>query len=124
MEVDGENVTWRTYEEYFALLEQREIALNAVHNVGAAQVRLVVLGDEDRAPTADELEEMKALVAEAMEDGVFGLATSLIYPPGDYASTEELIELAKVAAKYNGVYFRTCATRAMGWLKRWKRRFK
>lgn len=105
VEVDGENVTWRTYEEYFALLEQRGIALNAVHNVGAAQVRLVVLGVEDRAPTADELEEMKALVAEAMEDGVFGLATSLIYPPATYASTEELIELAKVAAQYNGVYF-------------------
>ncbi len=105
VEVDGENVTWRTYGEYFALLEQREIALNAVHNVGAAQVRLVVLGVEDRAPTADELEEMKALVAEAMEDGVFGLATSLIYPPATYASTEELIELAKVAAQYNGAYF-------------------
>ena len=105
VEVDGENVTWRTYEEYFALLEQREIALNAVHNVGAAQVRWVVLGDEDRAPTSAELEAMKALVAEAMEDGVFGLATSLIYPPATYASTEELIELAKVAAQYNGVYF-------------------
>ena len=105
VEVDGENVTWRTYEEYFALLEQREIALNAVHNVGAAQVRWVVLGDEDRAPTSAELAEMKALVAEAMEDGVFGLATSLIYPPATYASTEELIELAKVAAQYNGAYF-------------------
>ena len=105
VEVDGENVTWRTYEEYFAHLERRGIALNAVHNVGAAQIRMVVIGDEDRAPTSAELEAMKALVAEAMEDGVFGLATSLIYPPATYASTEELIELAKVAAQYNGVYF-------------------
>ena len=105
VEVDGENVTWRTYKEYFALLERREIALNAVHNVGVAQVRLVVIGEEGRAPTSAELEAMKALVAEAMEDGVFGLAASLITPPAIYASTEELIELAKVAAQYNGVYF-------------------
>lgn len=102
--VDGDQVKWRTYKEYFALLEQHKIPLNAVHNIGAAQVRLVVLGNEDRPPTDDELEQMKAIVAEAMEDGVFGLATSLIYPPATYASTHELVELAKVAARYNGIY--------------------
>ena len=105
IEVDGESVKWRSYEEYFSLLEKRQIALNAVHNVGAAQVRLVVMGDEDRPPTDEELELMKSLVGEAMEDGVFGLASSLIYPPATYASIEELTELARVAAEYNGVYF-------------------
>lgn len=105
VEVDGHPVSWRSYGEYFALLERRGIALNAIHNIGAAQVRLVVMGDEDRAPSTEELEQMKTLVAEAMEDGVFGLATSLIYPPATYASTDELIALAKVAARYNGAYF-------------------
>lgn len=105
IQVDGIDVKWQSYEQYFALLEKRQIALNAVHNVGAAQVRLVVMGDEDRAPSVTELERMKTIVAEAMEDGAFGLATSLIYPPATYASKYELIELAKVVAQYNGVYF-------------------
>jgi len=67
-------------------------------------VREAILGDVNRAPTPDELEKMKALVAQAMQQGAFGISTALIYPPGHYAKTEELIELARVAAQYGGIY--------------------
>jgi N-acyl-D-aspartate/D-glutamate deacylase len=103
--LDGDTLRWGSYGEYFALLEQRGIALNVVHDVGLTQVRRVVLGDTDVQPTPEQLEEMRALVHRAMEDGAVGVSTSLIYPPAVYASTEELIELAKVAGEYGGVYF-------------------
>jgi N-acyl-D-amino-acid deacylase len=96
---------WNTFEEYDRLLDAKGIGLNAIHNVGAAQVRRVVMGDEDRAPTAGEMDRMKHLVAKAMDDGAVGLSTALIYPPGAYAKTEELIELAKVAGRHGGIYF-------------------
>ncbi|MEO7650437.1 MAG: D-aminoacylase [Bryobacteraceae bacterium] len=95
---------WRTFGEYFKLLEQKGIAMNVVHNVGAAQVRRIVIGEEDRAPTPQQLAEMKEHVAQAMRDGVVGFSTALIYPPGTYATTGELVELAKVVGKYGGVY--------------------
>ena len=98
-------ITWRTYAEYFRLLEKKGLAMNVIHNVGAAQVREIVIGDEDRTPTPEQLSRMKELVAQAMKDGSVGLSTALIYPPGTYAKTEELIELSKVAAQYGGVYF-------------------
>src|SRR5205085_6683829 len=72
--------------------------------VGAAQVREYVLGHADRAPTTDELRRMQDLVDEAMRDGALGVSTSLIYAPGAYAQTDELIALAKIAAKYHGIY--------------------
>jgi len=103
--VDGEAWTWSTYAEYFALLEGHGIPLNVVHDVGLTQVRRVVLGETDVAPTPEQLEEMKALVRQAMEDGAVGTSTSLIYPPAIYATTEELIELTRVAGEYGGVYF-------------------
>jgi dihydroorotase/N-acyl-D-amino-acid deacylase len=78
--------------------------LNLGTYVGAAQVREAILGDVNRAPTPDELEKMKSLVAQAMQQGAFGISTALIYPPGHYAKTEELIELAKVASQYGGIY--------------------
>lgn len=99
------HITWRTYSEYFAVLEQKGVGLNVMHNVGAAQVRQIVIGEENRAPTPAELLKMKELVAEAMNDGAVGLSTALIYPPGAYATTEEIIELARTAAEYGGVYF-------------------
>jgi len=95
---------WRTLGEYFARFERSRAALNLGTYVGAAQVRQVVLHDDRRAPTPAELDRMRDLVAKAMEDGALGLSTSLIYAPGNYASTEELIELAKAAARYGGVY--------------------
>jgi N-acyl-D-amino-acid deacylase len=98
-------VKWRTFAEYFALLEREGIAVNLVHNVGAAQVRALVVGDEDKRPTGDQMTRMKALVEQAMRDGAVGLSTALIYPPGVYATTDELVELSKVAARFGGVYF-------------------
>jgi dihydroorotase/N-acyl-D-amino-acid deacylase len=97
-------VDWTTLAGYFQRLEKEGTPLNIGTYVGAAQVREAVIGDEDRAPSPLELEQMKALVAEAMQQGAFGLSTALIYPPGHYAKTEELIELAKVASQYGGIY--------------------
>jgi N-acyl-D-aspartate/D-glutamate deacylase len=96
---------WTTFAEYDRLLEARGIGLNVIHNVGAAQVRRVVIGDEDREPTEEQLAKMREIVAHAMQDGSVGLSTALIYPPGTYAKTEEIVELAKVASAYGGVYF-------------------
>jgi N-acyl-D-amino-acid deacylase len=103
--VDGEELQWTTYGEYFEILEDHGIPLNVVHDVGLTQVRRVVLGDNDVAPTPEQLDEMKELVRQAMEDGAVGTSTSLIYPPAIYADTEELVELTRVAAEYGGVYF-------------------
>jgi N-acyl-D-amino-acid deacylase len=97
-------VDWRTLDEYFKRLERTGTPLNIGTYVGAGQVREAILGDVDRAPTPEEMEKMKALVAEAMRDGAFGLSTALIYPPGHYARTEELVALAKVASQYGGIY--------------------
>lgn len=95
---------WRTLGEYFARLERSGTAINLATYVGATQVRQYVLHDENRAPTSAELDQMRKLVAQAMEDGAVGISTSLVYAPAFYAKTEELIELAKVAARYGGVY--------------------
>ena len=103
--IDGDTLRWRRYSEYFAIMERYGIPINVVHDVGLTQVRRVVLGNEDVAPTPEQLEEMKALVREGMEDGAVGVSTSLIYPPAIYASTDELIALSAVAGEYGGVYF-------------------
>jgi len=97
-------IDWTDLNGYFARLEKTGTPLNLGTYVGAAQVREAVLGDVNRAPTAEELARMKALVAEAMQQGAFGISTALIYPPGHYAKTEELVELAKVASQYGGIY--------------------
>ena len=100
------NITadWHRLAEYFSRLERSRAAINLATYVGATQVRQYVLHDENRAPTAAELDEMRKLVAQAMEDGAVGISTSLVYAPAFYAKTEELIELAKVASRYGGVY--------------------
>lgn len=95
---------WRTLGEYFRRFKSHGVAINLGTFVGATQVRAHVLDFENRPPTKDELEKMKRLVAEAMKDGALGVSTSLIYSPAIYAKTDELIELAKVAAQYGGVY--------------------
>lgn len=97
-------VDWTDLEGYFRRLEANGTPINLGTYVGAAQVREAILGDVNRAPTPDELEKMKALVEQAMQQGAFGISTALIYPPGHYAKTEELIELAKVASQYGGIY--------------------
>jgi N-acyl-D-amino-acid deacylase len=97
-------VDWTTLDGYFHRLEKDGTPLNLGTYVGAAQVREAVIGDYDRPPTAAELEQMKSLVAQAMKDGALGISTALIYPPGHYAKTGELIALAQVAAQYGGIY--------------------
>ena len=97
-------IDWTTLDGYFRRLERQGTPLNIGTYVGAAQVREAVIGDDNRAPTPAELDQMRALVEQAMKDGAFGVSTALIYPPGHYAKTEELIELAKVAARYGGLY--------------------
>ncbi len=97
-------VDWTTLDGFFRRLQRQSTPINLGTYVGAAQVREAVIGDDDRAPTAAELEQMKSLVAQAMKDGAMGISTALIYPPGHYAKTEELVELAKVAGQYGGIY--------------------
>lgn len=103
--VEGDTLRWRSYPEYFEILDRYGIPLNVVHNVGLAQVRQVVLGEGDIQPTPAQMEEMKILVRRGMEAGAVGVSIALIYPPAVYATTEEIIELARVAAEYGGVYF-------------------
>ena len=97
-------IDWATLDDYWMRLDKKGTPINIGTYVGAAQVREAVLGSVNRAPTTEELEKMKALVAQAMQQGALGISTALIYPPGHYAKTEELIELAKVAAHYGGIY--------------------
>jgi N-acyl-D-amino-acid deacylase len=95
---------WRTFRQYFARLEKQGIGINLASYVGATQVRRMVLGDDDRQPTPEQLEKMKGLVREAMRDGTVGVSTSLEYPPAPYAKTDELIALASVASEFGGIY--------------------
>jgi N-acyl-D-amino-acid deacylase len=95
---------WRTYAQYFARVEKQGLGINMAHMVGATQVRRMVLADDDKQPSAVELEQMKALVREAMTQGAFGVSTSLQYPPAPYAKTAELVALASEASKYGGIY--------------------
>lgn len=95
---------WRTLRQYFARLEKQGMGINLATYVGATQVRRIVLGDNDVQPTPTELEQMKALVREAMKDGAVGVSTALEYAPAPYAKTEELIALATEAGKSGGIY--------------------
>jgi N-acyl-D-amino-acid deacylase len=100
----GVTPDWRSLGDYFARLEKQKIGINLATYVGATQVRRMVLGDADRKPSAADLDRMRALVREAMEQGAVGVSTSLQYPPAPYASTEELVALATEAARYGGIY--------------------
>jgi N-acyl-D-amino-acid deacylase len=97
-------IKWNTLAEYLTYMERRGVAPNIASFLGATTIREYVIGLEDKAPTPEQLEEMRQLVRRGMEDGALGIGTSLIYPPAFYAKTEELIELCKVAAKYQGKY--------------------
>jgi dihydroorotase/N-acyl-D-amino-acid deacylase len=95
---------WKTLRQYFARLEKQGMGINLGTYVGATQVRRMVLGDDNVQPTPAQLEQMKALVRDAMHDGAVGVSTSLQYAPAPYATTEELIALAGEASKFGGVY--------------------
>lgn len=100
----GADITWTTLGEYLEYLVDRGVSTNVASFIGATTVRKHEIGYEDRAPTADELQQMRALVREAMEEGAMGLGSSLIYAPAFYASSDELVELAKVVGEYDGMY--------------------
>jgi N-acyl-D-amino-acid deacylase len=98
------DITWNTLAEYLQYLEKRGVSCNVASFIGATTIREYVIGFEDKAPTPEQLDQMRELVRKEMEAGALGIGTSLIYPPAFYAKTDELIELCKVAAKYQGKY--------------------
>lgn len=98
------DINWTTLGEYLDYLVARGISTNIASFVGATTVRIHEVGYDNRPPTPEELERMKALVRQAMEEGALGVGSSLIYAPAFYAQTDELIELCKVAAEYGGMY--------------------
>jgi N-acyl-D-amino-acid deacylase len=97
-------IKWNTLAEYLQYLEKRGISCNVASFIGATTIREYVVGFENKDPTPEQLDQMRELVRKEMEAGALGIGTSLIYPPAFYAKTEELIELCKVAAKYQGKY--------------------
>jgi N-acyl-D-aspartate/D-glutamate deacylase len=99
-----EELPWTTLGEYLAFLEKRGISPNVASFVGATTLRIHEIGFDDRPPTDTEMENMKALTHQAMQEGAMGLGSSLIYPPAFFATTDELVELAKVVGEYDGMY--------------------
>jgi dihydroorotase/N-acyl-D-amino-acid deacylase len=95
---------WQTLRQYFQRLEKQGMGINLATYVGATQVRRIILGDDNKQPTLPQLERMKELVRDAMQDGAVGVSSSLMYAPAPYAKTEELIALATEAAKWGGIY--------------------
>ncbi len=95
---------WRTFADYLQALQQGGLGINLASLAGHAALRMAVMGLEERAPTPAELEQMQALLAEALESGAFGLSTGLVYPPGCFAATEEIVALCRVVARYGGLY--------------------
>jgi N-acyl-D-amino-acid deacylase len=98
------DIEWKTLAEYLQFLEKRGVSCNFASFIGATTIRENVIGFENKAPTPEQMDEMRALVRQEMEAGALGIGSALIYPPAFYAKTEELIELCKVAAKYQGKY--------------------
>ena len=98
------DITWNTLGEYLQFLEDKGVATNVASFIGATTLRINAVGYEDRAPNTEEMHLMKELVHQGMKEGAMGIGSSLIYAPAFYSSTEELIELCKVAAQYDGMY--------------------
>ena len=96
--------SWRSFDEYLLRLEKAEPAVNVASLVGHGNLRMMAMGMEARPPSRDEMEGMKRLLGEALNSGALGVSTGLIYPPCTYASTEELIELGRVVARYGGIF--------------------
>lgn len=99
-----ENLEIHSFDDFLRKLEALRPGINILPLVGHSTIRIAILGSAKRAPTDSELRKMKELVANAMEDGAFGLSTGLIYAPGNYAETDEIIEFSKVASQFNGIY--------------------
>ena len=111
------DIEWATLAEYLTYLEKRGVSQNVASFVGATTVRQYVLGESDVQPTPAQLQEMRELVRQAMEEGALGVGSSLIYAPAFYARTEELIELCKVAARYKGKYISHLRSEGNQWVE-------
>ncbi len=111
------DIEWTTLAEYLSYLEKRGVSQNVASYVGATTVRQYVLGEADVQPTPAQLQEMRELVRQAMEEGALGIGSSLIYAPAFYARTEELIELCKVAARYKGKYISHIRSEGNEWVQ-------
>ena len=111
------DIEWTTLGEYLQYLEDKGISTNVASFVGATTVRIHEIGYENRPPTPDELNNMKALVRTAMEEGALGVGSSLIYAPAFYSNTEELIALCKVASEYGGMYISHLRSEGDYWLE-------
>jgi|TARA_B110000467_G_scaffold164378_1_gene193395 N-acyl-D-amino-acid deacylase len=103
-EAKGFEIDWNSLGQYLESLEKRGVSTNVASFLGATTLRIHEIGFEDRKPTDQEMNNMRELVREAMEEGAMGIGSSLIYAPAFYSSTEELIELCKVASEYGGMY--------------------
>src|SRR5271163_3343523 len=101
----GVTLDWYSLADYFQHFERTKSAINLGTFVGAGGIRDYVMGENNRPATPAELDQMRQLVAQAMQQGAFGVSTALEYIPGIFASTDEIVELAKIARQYNGVYF-------------------
>jgi N-acyl-D-amino-acid deacylase len=111
------DIEWTTLAEYLKYLEKRGVSQNVASYVGATTIRQYVLGEADVQPTPAQLQQMRELVRQAMEEGALGVGSSLIYAPAFYARTEELIELCKVAARYKGKYISHLRSEGNEWVQ-------
>jgi N-acyl-D-amino-acid deacylase len=100
----GLDFTWTTFQEYLQALDRGGLALNVVHLVGHGALRIAAMGFARRPPASGEMTRMQRLLADAMEDGAWGVSTGLIYAPGSFATTEELVTLSRAAARHRGIY--------------------
>lgn len=94
---------WRSYGEYLEEIRKAKTSTRVEGLIGHGTVRMCIMGNDNREPTQEELDKMKALIAKCMEEGAKGISFGLIYPPGSYANTEELVEICKVVADYDGI---------------------
>src|SRR5204863_4764987 len=104
LKTHGARITWSSLKEHLATVEERGVGTNYAMLAGQGTLRKRVVGMDDRPPTTDEMEGMKALLHEAFQSGVWGISTGLEYTPSGYAGVDELAELSKVAAEYGGFY--------------------
>lgn len=98
------DLTWSSVDEYLSLMESKGVSVNVAMLVGHGQIRSCVMDFEAREPSLSELEDMKDILMESLEDGAFGMSSGLVYAPGRFAKTDELIELCRIVAEYNGLY--------------------
>lgn len=109
-------IKWSSFAEFLSVLENKELSINVAALIGHGTIRIAVLGMDSREPDRKEIQKMKRLTYDAMVDGAFGLSSGLAYPPGCYASTEEVIELCKEVAKFDGIYTTHARKEAVGYL--------